>query len=71
MTAWVTAGVLPAAGSAGAKPVIAYCGGGITATFIAFVFALLGLADPLIYDASLQEWAADAGLPMEEETVVS
>jgi len=67
----VTAGVLPAAGSAGAKPVIAYCGGGITATFIAFVFALVGLPDPLIYDASLQEWAADADLPMEKEIVLS
>jgi len=44
--------------------VICYCGGGIAATMDAFVLALLGRDDVAVYDASLQEWAADPNLPM-------
>lgn len=52
-------------GMDGTRPVIAYCGGGIAATGDAFALtALLGHADVAVYDASLQEWAADPSLPM-------
>jgi thiosulfate/3-mercaptopyruvate sulfurtransferase len=47
------------------RKVITYCGGGITATAPAFALALIGRPDPLVYDASLQEWAPDESLPME------
>ena len=49
-----------------AKPqVITYCGGGIAATSVAFVLALLGYDRVKVYDNSLSEWAADASLPMQ------
>lgn len=44
--------------------VIAYCGGGIAATSVALVLAMLGHDKVRIYDASLTEWAADRSLPM-------
>jgi len=48
------------------KRVLAYCGGGIAATGDAFALtALLGREDVAVYDASMQEWANDASLPME------
>jgi thiosulfate/3-mercaptopyruvate sulfurtransferase len=54
-----------ARGIDGARPVIAYCGGGIAATGDAFALtALLGREAVRVYDASLQEWAADPALPM-------
>jgi thiosulfate/3-mercaptopyruvate sulfurtransferase len=46
-------------------PVILYCGGGISAAVDALVLSILGREDVSIYDGSLQEWAADAGLPLE------
>ena len=46
--------------------VITYCGAGIAATGDAFALALLGRKDVAVYDASLQEWAYDPALPMEE-----
>jgi thiosulfate/3-mercaptopyruvate sulfurtransferase len=48
-----------------APKVIAYCGGGIAATSVTLVLALLGQENVQIYDASLTEWAADPALPME------
>lgn len=45
--------------------VITYCGGGIAATSVAFVLAMLGYDEVKVYDNSLTEWAADPGLPME------
>jgi thiosulfate/3-mercaptopyruvate sulfurtransferase len=48
-----------------APRVIAYCGGGIAATSVALVMAMLGRDDVRVYDASLTEWAADPALPME------
>jgi len=49
-----------------AKPrVVTYCGGGIAATSVALVLAMLGYDDVKVYDASLTEWAADPALPME------
>lgn len=46
--------------------VIAYCGGGVAATADAFALTLLGHRDVVVYDASLNEWAADESLPMEQ-----
>ncbi len=40
-------------------PVIAYCGGGVTATLAAFHMLRLGLPEPRVYDHSMQEWTAD------------
>lgn len=45
-------------------PLILYCGGGISAAANALALTLLGRRDIAIYDGSLQEWAADARLPM-------
>lgn len=44
---------------------ITYCGGGIAASANAFIMTRLGYRDVAVYTASLQEWAADASLPME------
>jgi thiosulfate/3-mercaptopyruvate sulfurtransferase len=45
-------------------PVIAYCGGGISATVDVFALALVGRGARL-YDGSLTEWSADPELPLE------
>ncbi|MEK1942960.1 MAG: rhodanese-like domain-containing protein [Pseudomonas sp.] len=45
-------------------PLILYCGGGISAAANALALTLLGRQHVSIYDGSLQEWAADARLPM-------
>ena len=45
--------------------VITYCGGGIAATSVALVLAMLGHDRVKVYDNSLTEWAADPALPME------
>jgi thiosulfate/3-mercaptopyruvate sulfurtransferase len=52
-------------GALEAPRVIAYCGGGISATNGALALALLGRDDVAIYDGSLNEWAADPDLPLE------
>ena len=46
------------------EKVIAYCGGGIAATNIAFTLTALGYDNITVYDASLNEWAKDINLPM-------
>ncbi len=46
------------------EKVIAYCGGGIAATNIAFILTNLGYNNVAVYDASLSEWANDNSLPM-------
>ena len=51
-------------GDRGARS-ITYCGGGIAAAADAFVMTRLGFTDVAIYDASLQEWAADPENPMD------
>jgi thiosulfate/3-mercaptopyruvate sulfurtransferase len=45
-------------------PVIAYCGGGISATVDVFALSLLGRDDVRLYDGSLIEWSADPSLPL-------
>jgi thiosulfate/3-mercaptopyruvate sulfurtransferase len=56
---------LEAAGALGERPVIAYCGGGISATVDLFALALLGRDDARLYDGSLTEWTRDPALPVE------
>jgi len=46
-------------------PVIAYCGGGISATVDVFALSMLGRNDVRLYDGSLTEWSADAELALE------
>ena len=45
--------------------VVAYCGGGISATVDAFACLLLGHGDVAVYDGSMAEWVRDESLPME------
>jgi thiosulfate/3-mercaptopyruvate sulfurtransferase len=57
--------VLEAAGALGERPVIAYCGGGISATVDLFALSLVGRDDARLYDGSLTEWTRDPALPVE------
>jgi thiosulfate/3-mercaptopyruvate sulfurtransferase len=47
------------------KRVIAYCGGGISATVDLFQLYRLGYDNLTLYDGSMGEWAKDAALPIE------
>jgi len=47
------------------RSVITYCGGGIFASFVLFVSALMGHEKVALYDASWMEWGADENLPVE------
>ena len=47
-----------------ARPLILYCGGGISAAANALALTLLGETEVSIYDGSLEEWAADPSLPL-------
>jgi len=44
--------------------IVAYCAGGIAAAADALALTLLGHRNVAIYDGSLNEWAADAALPL-------
>lgn len=54
-----------AAGIEKNKHVIAYCGGGISATIDLFLLHQLGFDDLTLYDGSMGEWAKDPSLPIE------
>ena len=54
-----------AAGITRDKRVLAYCGGGISATIDLFMLHQLGFDDLALYDGSLGEWAKDPALPIE------
>ena len=56
---------LDAKGLLDAPRVIAYCGGGISATVDAFACLLLGHENVTVYDGSMAEWVRDESLPME------
>ena len=47
------------------KRVIAYCGGGISATIDLFMLHRLGYGKLTLYDGSMGEWATDESLPIE------
>lgn len=47
------------------RPIVLYCGGGISASLMAFALGLAGRDDVAVYDGSLEEWSADPLLPME------
>jgi thiosulfate/3-mercaptopyruvate sulfurtransferase len=47
-----------------APRVIAYCGGGISATVDAFACLLAGKAEVAVYDGSMSEWVRDPALPL-------
>ena len=53
------------AGIAPDRQVVAYCGGGISATVGLFLLHQLGYSDLTLYDGSMGEWAQDSGLPIE------
>ena len=46
------------------KPIIVYCGGGISATMDAMMLFQLGRTDVSIYDGSMSEWIRDPELPL-------
>lgn len=46
--------------------IITYCGGGIAGSCIAFVFILLGYENVAVHDGSMEEWARDLNLPVEQ-----
>jgi len=48
------------------RHVVAYCGGGISATVGLFLLHQLGYPDLTLYDASMGEWARDPELPIEK-----
>lgn len=56
--------VLHAQGLLNADRVIAYCGGGISATVDGFACQLLGKEAVAVYDGSMAEWVQDASLPL-------
>jgi thiosulfate/3-mercaptopyruvate sulfurtransferase len=47
------------------KRVVAYCGGGISATIDLFLLHRLGYDNITLYDGSMGEWAKDETLPIE------
>lgn len=56
--------VLTEAGLLAAPRVIAYCGGGISATIDAFACLLVGHPDVAVYDGSMSEWVRDPNRPL-------
>jgi thiosulfate/3-mercaptopyruvate sulfurtransferase len=56
-----------AAGIGADRRVIAYCGGGISATIDLFLLHQLGFDDLTLYDGSMGEWAKDPSLPIETD----
>src|SRR5690606_345560 len=47
-----------------ARPLILYCGGGVSACLVALALVRTGHDDIAVYDGSLEEWTADPALPM-------
>ena len=54
-----------ALGASHAQRIIAYCGGGISATIILFLMHQLGYNNIALYDGSMGEWASDNSLPIQ------
>jgi thiosulfate/3-mercaptopyruvate sulfurtransferase len=55
---------LAARGMLDADRVIAYCGGGISATIDALACLLVGKNEVAVYDGSMSDWVRDESLPM-------
>jgi thiosulfate/3-mercaptopyruvate sulfurtransferase len=55
---------LDGAGLLQAPQVVAYCGGGISATIDAFACLLVGQDNVAVYDGSMSEWVRDESLPL-------
>jgi len=55
---------LSEAGLLAAPQVIAYCGGGISATIDAFACLLMGQTQVAVYDGSMSEWVRNPDLPL-------
>ena len=55
---------LSSKGLLAADRVIAYCGGGISATIDALACLLVGKEEVAVYDGSMSEWVRDDSLPM-------
>ncbi len=53
------------AGIGPGRRIVAYCGGGISATVGLFLLHQLGHDDLTLYDGSMGDWAPDPGLPIE------
>lgn len=49
---------------AASRPLILYCGGGVSACLVALALVRAGHDDLAVYDGSLEEWSADPALPM-------
>jgi thiosulfate/3-mercaptopyruvate sulfurtransferase len=52
-----------ALGALAARPVVAYCGSGVTACHDLLALSLIGRPDALLYEGSWGDWAADLDLP--------
>lgn len=48
-----------------ARPVVATCGSGVTASMLALALAVLGQTNAAVYDGSWAEWGGDTSLPIE------
>lgn len=52
-----------ALGALEARPLVAYCGSGVTACHDLLALSLIGRPDALLYEGSWSDWAADLALP--------
>lgn len=46
-----------------ARPIVAYCGSGVTASVLLFALHRMGIEDAALYDGSWAEWGADMTTP--------
>ncbi len=51
-----------------AKPIVAYCGSGVTAAIVDLALAAIGSHDHSVYDGSWAEWGSRAELPLKTGT---
>ena len=50
---------------AGGKPVVCYCGSGVTAAHNVLAMVHAGMPEPALYPGSFSEWITDPGNPVE------
>ena len=56
--------LLAAAGIDAARPVVASCGSGVTASVVALALTVLGNPSAAVYDGSWAEWGRDPANPV-------